>query len=303
MSGLIDILNEHYPIRINCIELIRDMGSIAYLVLAGSDKLFLRVIKPAFFNTAIIGADIQVFLQNKNFPVPQIIFTNENMPYVQKDDKLLILYEFIEGDNSNPEQDAEAIGELVGKLHYEMKAYPRELVSRDKHFYIGRYIEILQIKKYPRKDEYVVHGDALWGKIKDLPRGYCHGDMYDGNIRKSFDGKLYIHDFDTSCEGFPMYDPTLICNMTEYFNFDERNYERSNAVLSRFIPEYRKYNVLRQIEINCFHALIAIQHFSTQATVMEIFGLDRIDDIVMDSQLDWLYKWQKQCMDMCCYKS
>jgi Ser/Thr protein kinase RdoA (MazF antagonist) len=295
MEAIMEILNKNYPINFDRVDLMRDMGSASYTAFSGNNKFFLRIIKPALFNTAVTGADIQVFLQNQGFPVPPIIFTNEDLPYVRKKDMLLILYEFIEGNDSDPEQDAEAIGALVGRLHQVMRAYPGELVKRDKHFYIGRYIEILRKKHYPRINEYLVYGDTLWDKIKDLPRRYCHGDMYDGNIRKATDGKLYIHDFDTSCEGFPMYDPTLICDMTKYFDFDERNFDRSNKVLSRFVPEYKKYNGLSQAEIDAFHALIAIQHFSTQATVMEIFGLDCIDGTDMDNQLDWLYRWREQC--------
>lgn len=297
MEEIIEILNKNYTINFDCIELMRDMGSTSYTAFSGSNKYFLRVIKPALFNTAVTGADVQVFLQNQGFPVPPIIFTNEDLPYVRKADRLLILYEFIEGNDSDPEQDVEAIGALVGRLHQAMKAYPGELVKHDKHFYIGRYIEILRKKQYPKIDEYIAYGDALWEKIKDLPRGYCHGDMYNGNIRKAFDGKLYIHDFDTSCDGFPMYDPMLICDMTKYFNFDERNFDRSNKVFSRFVPEYKKYIALSQAEIDAFHALIAIQHFSTQATVMEIFGINCIDGTDMDNQLEWLYKWREQCED------
>ena len=295
MEEIKQILNEYYPIKFDRIEMMRDMGSKSYTAFSGNNKYFLRVIKPVLFNTAVIGADIQVFLQNKGFPVPHIKLTNKQFPYVKNENILFILYEFIEGSDSNPEQDAEAIGALVGRLHQVMKKYPGELVKRDKHFFIGRYIEILQRKGYPRISEYVTYGDALWEKIKDLPRGYCHGDMYDGNIRKDSDGKLYIHDFDTSCEGFPMYDPTLICDMTEYFHFDKRNFNRSNKVLSRFVPEYKKYNALSQAELDAFHALIAMQHFSTQATVMEIFGIDCIDETDMDNQLEWLYKWREQC--------
>ncbi len=294
MEELMKTVNENYPIHVKRIEFTRDMGSTSYTLFSNTHKYFLRVIKPSLFDTAITGADIQLFLQERDFPVPPIILTKENLPYVKSQNRLLILYEFIEGDDCDPEQDAEAIGALVGRLHQVMKDYPGELVKRDKHFYIGRYLEILRKKQYPRIEEYVKYGDFLWKKIKDLPRGYCHGDMYSGNIRKSSDGKLYIHDFDTSCEGFPMYDPTLICDMTEYFHFDERNFDRSNKILSRFLPEYQKYSVLSQAEADAFYALIAIQHFSTQATVMELFGLDCLDLTDIDNQLDWLYRWRDQ---------
>ena len=295
MNKIIEILNRNYPIKFDQIKIMRDMGSASYTAFADDCKYFLRVIKPSFYDTAVIGADVQVFLQNQGFPVPRMMFANGGLPYVRDDGVLLILYEFIEGGDVEPEQDAEAIGALVGKLHQIMRSYPGELIVRDRQFYIGRYIDILRTVQYPRIDEYIAYGDTLWEIIKDLPMGYCHGDMYDGNIRKASDGKLYIHDFDTSCRGFPMYDPTLICDMTKYFDFNEHNFERSNKMLSRFVPEYRKVNILSQAEIDAFHALIAIQHYSTQATVMEIAGLDCIDETDMDNQLDWLYRWREQC--------
>ena len=242
----------------------------------------------------MIGADIQLFLQNQGFSVPPIFVSKHGVPYVKTDTALIILYVFIDGCDVDPVQDAESIGALVGALHQVMKAYPRELLKRDKQFYIGRYIGILRDKKYTRISEYIEYGEALWRKIKDLPQGYCHGDMYDGNIRKATDGKLYIHDFDTSCHGIKMYDPTLICDMTKYFEFEERNYNRSNEILARFTPHYETYNALCQEELDAFSALIAVQHFSTQATIMEIFGLDCIGEADMDNQLDWLYKWRRQ---------
>jgi len=51
-----------------------------------------------------MGTEIQVFLQNQDFPVPPIIFTKDRSPYVKIGDRLLILYEFIEGSDSVPAQ-------------------------------------------------------------------------------------------------------------------------------------------------------------------------------------------------------
>jgi Ser/Thr protein kinase RdoA (MazF antagonist) len=292
---LLNILNENYPIRFERHEQLRDGGSTSYAVFSNDNKYFLRIIKPVFYDTAVKGVDIQVFLQNKGFPVPSIIHTNGDLPYIHGENELYILYEFIEGSESDPEQDAEAIGELIGKLHCVMKDYPGELIKRDKHFFIGRYIDILINRKYPRINEFSIYGDKLWEQIKDLPRGFCHGDVYSGNIHKTPDGKLFLLDFDTSCDGFPMYDAALICDMTDYFKYDEQNYEKSNNILSRFMQAYMKFNTYNQAEINAFHSFIAIQHFSTQATVMEIFGHDCLNDAELDYQLDWLYRWREQC--------
>ena len=294
MDNLLTVLNDHYNLRFDRLELLRDMGSTSYAVFSGNDKYFLRITKPALLHTAISGADIQWFLQSQGFPVPPIVLSIHGVPYVQMDRALLILYEFIEGEDSNPQRDAERIGTLVGKLHQVMATYPGALVKRDKAFYIGRYIDILRAKAYPKRDAYIAYGDALWNKVKHLPWGYCHGDMYDGNIRRATDSKLYIHDFDTSCHGIAMYDTTLICDVTEYFAFDEKNYARSNEVLARYLPHYRKHHALSQAEIDAFPALVAMQHFSTQATIMEIAGLDCLDETDMDNQLDWLHRWREQ---------
>jgi Ser/Thr protein kinase RdoA (MazF antagonist) len=292
---VLNVLNEHYPICFDKLEQLRDSGSTSYAVFSGGEKYFLRIIKPAFLDTAVTGTDIQMYLQNNDFPVPPIILTTTDQPYIKFDDGLYILYSFIEGSEADPEQDAEAIGALVGKLHAVMKGYPGDLVKRDKQFYIGRYIDILRNRKYPRAEEFFAYGERLWDNIKDLPRGFCHGDMYSGNIHKTSDSRLFLLDFDTSCDGFPMYDPTLICDMTEYFHYDERNFTRSKNVLHRFIPEYVKHKNLSQPEIHAFYDLIAIQHFSTQATVMEIFGHGCLNDSELDYQLEWLYRWRDQC--------
>ena len=292
---ILNILNRHYSIAFDALEMLRDGGSAANAVFSGGDKYFLRVIKPAFFDTAAMGADVQVFLQGKGFPVPPIIFTKDNKPYVRANDGLLILYEFIEGGEAEPEHDAEAVSELVGRLHHEMKSYPGELIKRDKHFYIGKYIDILKEKQYPKVDEFQAYGNALWGKIKDLPRGFCHGDMYCGNVHKTPDGSFYVLDFDTSCEGFPMYDIALFCNKTDYFDYDERGYGQSKEVLSRFLPGYFRHDSLSQAEIDVFYDLLALYHFALQATIIEMHGLDCVDNAFLDNQLDWLYRWREQC--------
>ena len=289
------LLNENYPIFFDNLELMRDGGSASYAVYSGADKYFLRKIKPAFFDTAVKGAEVQAYLQNVGFPTPPIVRTNDGSLFVQTENGFYILYEFIDGEDSDPGQDAEIIGALVGNLHRIMKNYPGELIKRDKRFYIGRYVDILKDRNYPRADEFHAYGNSLWERIKGLPQGFCHGDMYNGNIRKTPDGKFYILDFDTSCDGFPMYDPTLICDMTEYFKFDKCNYEKSCNVLTRFLPAYINYNMLNQKEIDAFPYLIAMQHFATQATIMEIFGNNCLSDEELDGQLDWLYRWREQC--------
>lgn len=298
-ADILNLLNDRYPMRFSALEFIRDGGSVAYAVFSGSHKCLLRMVKHAFFDTAVKAADIHAFLQKQGFSVPPIIFTKESEPYVRVDEgegeRLCILYEFIEGGEVDPEKDAEAIGSLLGRLHSAMRGYSGALVRRDRHYYLGRYIDILRNRQYPRADKFEAYADELWEKVRELPRGYCHGDMYRGNIHKTPDGRLFVLDFDTSCEGFPMYDPTLICNMTHYFKYRKNGYDKSKRVLERFLPEYSKYSSLSQVEVNAFCDLIAVYHYQVQATVMEIFGYDCVDYGFFDEQLGWLYRWREQC--------
>lgn len=295
MQNILNILNSFYNMNFTDISMIRDAGSVSYTVFSNNLRYFLRVIKPAIIETAFSGAKIQAFLYSKGFPVPLVIYTKDNLPYARTESGLFILYEFIEGSDSDTDQNIEDIGMLIGRLHNTMRDYTGELKNCDRQFYIGRYIDILIKKQYPKTDEFIKYGNTIWEKVKDLPRGYCHGDMYNGNIYKTPDKKLYILDFDTSCNGFPMYDLALICNKTHYFNFDESGYFRSKELLARLLPGYSKVITLSKKEIDAFYDLIALYHFALQATIIENNGLDCVNNGFLDKQLDWLLKWKEQC--------
>lgn len=296
MEKLLRQLREHYSMGFDRIVTNRDMGSTSYVAYVGEKPYFLRAIKPALVSTAIAGVRVQQFLEERKFPVPAVLPTIEGDAWVEWEEGLLVLYPFIEGRDVDPEEDAEAIGALTGRLHREMKDYSGALTRRDRAFYLDRYLATLEKKEYPRTEEYRAMAEAIWQRVKDLPMGYCHGDLYRGNIRKGVDGRLYVHDFDTSCWGFPMYDVTLICDMTDYFDFREENFDRTQALLARFLQGYRLEHPLTDKEAATLPALIALQHFSTQATIMELFGLDCFSHQNMDDQLFWLERWNRQWM-------
>lgn len=46
-------INKNYPMHFDRFELMRDSGSKAYVAVSDDDKYFLRVIKPAFYDTAV----------------------------------------------------------------------------------------------------------------------------------------------------------------------------------------------------------------------------------------------------------
>ena len=298
-TQILDRLNQEYDMDFEAVEFLRDSGCTAYAVHAKGCRYFLRVTKPMFSDTARRSLDIHLFLQEQGFSVPRILFTKDGSPCVKErggtGSSFYVLYEFIEGTEVDPEQDAEATGAFVGKLHKTMKGYPGAIPSNGRHYYLDRYLHILRRKQYARADEFAAYGERLWKKVKDLPYGYCHGDMYRGNILKTAEGRLYILDFDTSCRGLPMYDLALICNMTDYFQLENDGWRKSQMVYERFLPQYLRHNSLSKRETEAFPDLIALYHFALQATIIEIFGMDCVDEEFFHRQLAWLYQWQEQC--------
>lgn len=114
--------------QIHTLEFVRDSGSVAYAAFTDCAKYFLRITKPAFYDTVSSSLDIHMFLQRKGISVPSIIFTRKEAPCVCANNAngkcLYILYEYIDGNEVDPEQDTEAISALIGPFHNLIKSYP-----------------------------------------------------------------------------------------------------------------------------------------------------------------------------------
>ena len=291
-----DILALNYGIESPSLEFLREGGTTTYIV-NGRSKYLLKVIGSAFSDTARQSASIMRYLEENGFPVPKMILTNSGEAFfeteIDGEKKLIVLMEFIAGDEPELEKCASEVGRLVGRFHQLMEEYPSELVYRDKEFFVGRYIEFLRKKKYPRIKEYEELGERLWDKVKNLPQGNCHGDLHRGNLLQNADGKIYLVDFDTACKAPVMFDVMVMCDMTDYFNLKQEDIELTKVVYREFLSGYVGYHKLSREEILSFPYWVAIRHFQLQATILEIYGVDCIDEGFIDGQLYWLNKWQE----------
>ena len=106
------------------------------------------------------------------------------------------------------------------------------------------------------------------------------------------DGKIYLVDFDTACKAPVMFDVMVMCDMTDYFNLKQEDIELTKEVYREFLSGYVGYHKLSREEILSFPYWVAIRHFQLQATILEIYGVDCIDEGFIDGQLYWLNKWQ-----------
>jgi Ser/Thr protein kinase RdoA (MazF antagonist) len=293
-----EVLGRHYNLNIKSIELLREGGNLSYVVYTEDNRYFLKIIRPPFIENTLCAIDIQLYLIKNAFPVIPIVLTKQETAYVETkindERKIFILYEYIEGTEPDPE-DTEETGALIGRLHKVMQNYTGELPVKDKHFFIDRYVEIMRKKKYDKAEAFQAYGNEVWERVKTLPGGYCHCDLYRGNIHKDSAGNLRVMDFDTSCYAFPMYDIALFCNDTHWFNFEYDGYKKSKARLDQFLKGYLKQNTLSKEENAAFFDLIAVYHFQLQATMMEIHGYDCVDENYFDKQYEWLIKWKEQC--------
>ncbi len=297
-------LRAHYPYRFSDAVFLRDGGSRSYRVDGPDETFFFRDVKPAFADTARTAADIQVYLHNQGVSVPRILATTDGRPYVGITEPdgphLTVLYEHIAGTEPDMEQDAEQAGDLVGRMHRAMRDYQGPLPTRDKPFFIDRYLAQQQAMGYPQAgiDAFRQHGEHLWNRVCELPRGFCHGDLHVGNLHRTDNGDLYILDFDTACRAFPLFDIALVCNATDYFTYEADGYERTAARLERFLSGYTKHLPVTEADRAAVFDLLAIYHYQLQATILELYGLDCVDREFLDRQYDWLMRWEDTCSTM-----
>ena len=291
-----EILAVHYGIESPSLEFLREGGSHTYIV-NGKTKYLLKVIGSAFSDTARQSVSMMRYLEGNGFPVPQTILTKSGKAIFETESEgeknLIVLMEFIDGDEPELETCASEAGALVGRLHQLMEKYPTEPVSHGKEFFIDRYLHFLRKKNYPRLVEYEELGERLWDKVKDLPQGNCHGDLHRGYLLQNTDEKIYLVDFDTACRAPLMFDVMVMCDMTDYFHLKQKDIELTQEVYQKFLFGYSDYHKLSREEILSFPYWVAIRHFQLQATILEIYGVDCIDEGFIDRQLDWLHKWQE----------
>ena len=290
------ILTVNYGIDSPSLEFLREGGSHTYVV-NGKNKYLLKVIGSTFSDTARQSVSIMRYLEGNGFPAPNTILTKNGEAVLETEAEgeknLIVLMEFIDGDEPDMEICAADVGGLVGRFHQLLEKYPEDTVPKGKEFFIGRYLEFLRKKNYQRIAEYEELGDRLWDKVKNLPQGKCHGDLHRGNLLQNAEKQIFLVDFDTVCRAPFMFDVMVICDMTDYFNLKPEDIALTKEVYRKFLSGYSGYHALSREEILSFPYWVAIRHFQLQATILEIYGIDCIDEGFIDGQLWWLNKWQE----------
>lgn len=300
ISAVAALYAAHYGEQPRAIKLLREGGCSTYLAELGSGKALVKLVKPAFADTILSALAVMEYAFAQNIPVQRVLHTTSGESAVPLHDlegyTLLAAFAFIEGRDMEPGERNEDCGALVGRLHAAMRAYPHALVEHGREFFIDRYLQVLRQKQVdePTIRAYTAIGNALWEKVKDLPRGFCHGDLYAGNFLIQPDGGVALLDFDTACRAYPSFDIMVACDATDYFRYEPDAMPLSLDRLRAFLAGYRQYMPYSQQEEDAFCAWVGIRHFQLQATIAQAFGLDSFGGDLIAGQLKWLNSWCAQ---------
>jgi Ser/Thr protein kinase RdoA (MazF antagonist) len=297
LMQLLKDLKEIYPKDFKNIALHRDMIGYVCMVNDPRNKYILKLFRGSDTQQAKQSIEIMSYLEIEGFPTAHIIPTADGSSHFIYDfkgeDRVGVLYEYIDGTTPDKGTDIIAIGRQTGKLHRMMNDSPLFLSCHDKPFFIDRYIHCLRKMNYQRINEFEEYGDRLWNRVKNLPRSLCHGDYHTGNMILNSRGEYVLFDFDAASNAFSMYDIAIFCDMTNYFKLSEHEYEDTRYMLEEFRKGYSEFITLSDQELTAIYSFIAIRHYEVQATIIESLGIECIDMKFVDDQLEWLKKWEK----------
>lgn len=300
---LIEQLNEHYGCRFDEIELLRDWIGQVYMVKRGRQRYICKVYRIEYTEEALQSCSVMKYLKNNAFPVPIIMATvnGDNHFLLQDDNRVAILYEYVDGVEPERSCSLETIGKQAGLMRKLMEQYRGKIGRHDDDFYIKRYFAILDKKKYAGIEKFKEHGYELWKRVSGLPIGFCHGDMHTGNMIRT-NSRITFFDFDACAIAHPSYDIATLCDGTDYFDLSARNFEegitKTKANLDIFLKGYSSYYNLSEDDRRAIFDFIAIRHYDIQATIIECRGLDCVDHAFLDDQYNWLMKWNTACSNL-----
>lgn len=266
------IIEENYSFRIKKIDLYKIGNSYIYNVYSSGKRYLFKLFDNVYDNHPLQSFQIIDFLYQNDFEVPQIIRNSQSELYIKistpSGDWIGGLFEFVELSEIDIKEDLLAVAELTAHMHTLMKKYNNTIDCFKKDFYIDRMINILK-KYYPndsRIDFFSKCGRMIFDKVELLPKAFCHGDFGLHNIYRSKKGITVIN-FDASSNSYPMFDITLVCDMTNFWEFNIKKMQQTKDCIDNFASIYTKYVELSQLEIDSYLYFLSLRQFEVRATV------------------------------------
>jgi Putative homoserine kinase type II (protein kinase fold) len=284
----------HYGNDFHKLNMVRDWIGQVYEVTNGNTQYIAKVFRKEYTSQALQSVEVMTYLKDKNFPVPGIITTLNGTRYFVYNNQIVVLYEYINGECVDIDRNLFNLGKQSGLMRKSMESYVGEVANHGYDYFINRYLDIMEKKAYHGIHKFSELGNYLWENIKNLPHGFIHGDLHNGNMFQT-KNEIVFFDFDACAIASPVYDIATTCDATDYFDLSAENFEngyiQTQRNVTEFLKGYEMYFNLSKEEESAIYDFIAIRHFDIQATIIESRGLACVDEQFLDEQYLWLDKW------------
>lgn len=303
-GSLMRLLNDIYRLNLDDIYLYRDMIGAVYFLREKDHKYVYKLYRHFDTQAAIQSTQILAYLKANNFPVATVVptkqgklFSNLEMP---EGNRVGILFEFVDGTEPDLEEDIVLIGKLTGRMHRLMEAYDGHLRQLGKEHYIDRFVRLMRKMSYEtgKIDQMDKCGAELWNNIRDLPKGFCHGDLHTGNLLKTRDGEIILVDFDIASYSYPIFDVATVCDDTDFTIVKSRDMEKTYYNFERFYKGYREEKELSRAEQSVILDCIAIHHYELNGTIpiyrVPVEGNHWLNDRYFNLHYTWIMDWKEK---------
>lgn len=299
-DALVLLLREAYALPDAEVRLHRDWIGYVYTVKTQAAAYVLKLYRPFHTRFALNTVGILQYLEAREYPAARIVPAITGEAYVMvrtsAGDAVAMLYDLIAGEDPDVETDLVPIAAQTGILHRVMADYTGEILQHGKAHYIDRYLQILERIEFPQDKlaDVITYGAALWERFEQSPRGFCHGDLHCGNMRRDNQKRYWLFDFDAACVAHPAADIATLCDRTDYFHLQEDAFAETQRALDLFMPAYERErgSALVEADVRAVYAFIAIRHYDIQATITDCQGYTLQN---LENQHRWLMDWRELC--------
>lgn len=292
LNELIEELKTFYPLPIEDIALLRNVGGSVFLIKSDQKNYILKLYAKERSHIAKKSFSLACFLEANNIDALKVFHANKDDLCVLTTGEVGYLCRYIEvaaAENKNMAM----LGEYVANVHNALAAFSGELPKYEKYYYIDRLVNLLYECDFEKEKILEIEecGEQLWKRISHLGNGIIHGDLNETNILVDSKERAFLIDFDSACNSFLLYDVATLCE-----TFRHKPYSKEQMIASRknFMDFCSGYQI--KPELNVFFDLITLRRFELNANVLEKIKNLKIPALntLIKNEVDRLLEWEKQ---------
>lgn len=258
------------------------IGKVYHIKTHEKDYMF-KLYRSNQVESALSSVKVMTYLNEHSNLVPKIYQTSSNQFFVEIDDEIGVLFDYIVGEHADKIKHENLVIKSIKAMHDCMKTYPYSLEKRNEKFYIDRYLNILSKVAFDQEkiNELETIGKFFFHQVKHLEEGYCHGDMHTGNVIINKDQQAIILDFDVCGILSPLVDYVTYFDQTHFNQFSEKDINKTIKVL-----ENQSWIDTKMIKYMI--AMIPVRHYEIIATILNVKGYGDGDYAFFEEQYKWI---------------